>query len=75
MQHIAKVTGKSDIEVRKANLASKSTELSELMDTALSWAEYDERRKAVDEYNKVIYVIFIYYYKYKTMHLINNFIS
>lgn len=55
MRHIAKVSGKDELQVRYANFSPECSEASDILKNTLSWAEYDKRRKEVDQFNKVIY--------------------
>lgn len=56
MRHIAQVSGTDELQVREANFSPKCSEASDILNDTLSWAEYDKRRKEVDEFNKVIIV-------------------
>lgn len=53
MDHISYATNKDPLEVRIANFRSEQNSMLDLVKETLTWADYDKRKQAVEEFNSV----------------------
>lgn len=53
MEHIAYTVNKDPIDVKLANLEPSEETMPSLVKDMITWSEYEQRKKAVEEFNSV----------------------
>ena len=73
MEHIAKVLKKDPIDVRLKNLKGSDSNLQNMIEDLKVKADYEERKRNVEEFNKVCGEVYFLLLSFpRLMYIINN---